>query len=144
MVNLKLAVINHAEHLCEIKSRAYSNEQFEDDITSLDWHQNMINHSLYYAIFYDDILIGGVSLQPDRNNGYCLSSIFIEPGLQKRGFGSTAMRLLEEKYPSWVKWVVETSEAVNKYFLEKCGYHFKTDFVVNESERKVYVYEKTR
>ncbi len=125
MINLKLTTENHLDHLKRIKEHAYG-ELSEDykDLTDLSWHVNMRTEGLYFSIFYDDILIGGINLQSDRKSKFYINSLFIDPGLHRRGFGREVINQIEQKYHEWQSFSIEIPTFLDDSipFFKSCGY----------------------
>lgn len=83
---------------------------------------NIAQHECYKLI-YAGKTIGGIVIFVKGNGHYHLDLIFIHPDYHDRGFGTQAMRFIEDTYPA-VKWTLDTPQWAirNRHFYEKLGY----------------------
>jgi len=78
-----------------------------------------------YAIYKDNIPIGGIALWIKESNENFLGNIFIDSDFQDNGFGLIIWRYIEQKYPETKIWKSETPgfSLRNHYFyMNKCGF----------------------
>ncbi|CAH2716049.1 hypothetical protein BACCIP111895_03233 [Neobacillus rhizosphaerae] len=142
-----------AEALLKIQKEAFQSDlkKYRDYDTSpaaesLDFFKYKINHSFHYTIFVDGKIAGGACIVKISDTHYRLFRIFLSPGCQNRGLGSTIVSTIEKKFPQVKKWCLDTPKdnARNCHFYEKFGYKKTREYVINdrltliEYEKKVY------
>ena len=89
-----------------------------------------------YAIYKDNIAIGGIALWINENHENFLGNIFLIPDFQDKGFGLIIWRYIEQKYPETKIWKSETPgfSLRNHYFyVNKCGFKI---FHINNPKSK--------
>lgn len=87
-------------------------------------HRNLMNWVNYYQIQADNVAVGGLIVQPVNKHHNVLGQIFVDPEHQRKGYGSKAMLLAEEMYPSVKMWTLGTPSwnIRTKEFYESIGY----------------------
>ncbi|MFM2484326.1 GNAT family N-acetyltransferase [Celerinatantimonas yamalensis] len=152
MVSLELATLEDAEILKLISMDAFSPDfeqygSYPPGIESLTWHASEVEKGHYYKIVNNDKVAGGMLAVPAHDSDIEIKYFFIAKEFQNRQIGSTAMHLIEAKYPSMTVWnLVTPSKAYrNHHFYEKLGY-----LKIGESqldlnkEFKFFEYQKTK
>lgn len=100
----------------------------------------------YYFIQADGRLAGGVRVQRLPENVCRVSTIFILPAFQGRGYAQTAMGALESLYPWAETWRLDTigEEAKLCYLYEKLGYRRTGREEILHPGMTIVYYEKRR
>jgi len=96
------------------------------------------------TIFVDDEIIGGAFVVALFSKGE-IGAIFLDPQQQHKGYGIQAMTMIEELYPSVMRWKLETpAESYGLHrFYESLGYVKTNEKEDSGSGMKGFVYEKT-
>jgi len=89
-----------------------------------------------YAIYKDNISIGGIALWINENHENFLGNIFVGPDFQDKGFGLIIWKYIEQKYPETKIWKSETpgfSSRNHYFYVNKCGFKI---FHINDPTNK--------
>lgn len=134
MIELKKAHLQDLEILTEIQIRTFVDDNKHKPVgcslegppgyNSLKWNAHWIQHTLYYKILLDGGIVGGLILFDLGDAQFEVGRIWIDPELQNRGIGQSAMRRMFELHPKVKKWSLGTpSWAIrNQHFYEKLGF----------------------
>lgn len=151
-IKLEKVKVEDLEVLVNIKKKSFKKE-FDrlgftpEEMISFDWHKNMSENSIYFKIIENNVVIGGVNIFTENNEGY-LCSLFIIEELQNKGIGQDTIRQLEEKHSNVNKWTLETpsSSIQNKIFYEKCGYKIIDEIIPDGAPEgfSLYQFMKTK
>ncbi|QUI24222.1 GNAT family N-acetyltransferase [Vallitalea pronyensis] len=151
MLQLIRAKDNDISVLADIKKSAFK-EEFKkygftpEDMIRIEWHKKMLINSIYYAIYYNNEIVGGVNIFKGDKGEYYLCSLFIVAELQNKGIGKQTMDLLETLHNDGKKWQLETPSmsTQNHHFYEKCGYKYVKDMTPDGAPEgfSLRVYEK--
>lgn len=90
---------------------------------SVAWNAEWIEKTAYYKVPLDGRIVGGIIVFA-MGEGHCeLGRIYVDPGVQNRGVGQEAMRLMFETFPEAEKCTVGTPSwaARNQHVYEKAG-----------------------
>lgn len=130
-VRLSRTKLEEAEQLLEIQKKA-----FVDDLLKYQDHEGSpvnepierlrkkIELFLYYTIWLNDEIIGGIDIRDLGDGKFRLNRIFISPEYQGKGLGTQVMQLIEVEFPRAVQWSLDTPylNIKNHHFYEKLGY----------------------
>jgi predicted transcriptional regulator YdeE/GNAT superfamily N-acetyltransferase len=151
MIHLQRVEQHDIPTLTEMKKRAFQQE-FQaygftpEDMIAREWHEHMMEQSLYYTIMYNGKCIGGVNIFQGEPGEYYLCSLFIDAEYQNKGFGTQALEALERLHDDGKKWGLETPSmsVQNHHFYEKCGYTYVRDMIPDGAPEgfSLWVYEK--
>lgn len=85
-------------------------------------------NSDYYIIQYDNVPIGGIRIVKVKNNIYRISTIFIMPKYQGRGFAQKVITMIENIYDKAEIFKLDTIQQEKNlcYLYKKLGY-IRTD-----------------
>lgn len=140
MIQLENATLEKAKiadigTLTQIKADSFK-EEFKrygftpEDMISPEWHEHMIQNSIYYKIVSDNEIIGGINIFTGDHRDAYLCSLFIKSSVQNNGIGTKIIHMIENRHNDITRWQLETpsmSES-NRHFYQKCGYEFVREF----------------
>jgi len=91
---------------------------------SLQYFILKMQTSLYYSIFVDGRLAGGICILEQTKDHYYLYRIFLGSEFQNKGLGSKILQQLEKQFFLVKKWSLDTPKdnRRNRHFYEKHGY----------------------
>lgn len=152
-ITIEKARIEDADILTDIKRKVFDAEKekwlsFAEKVVdyniqppgydSIEMGKYMIRELNYFKILYQEELVGGVIVTLEGKRHGRVDRIFVDPEYQGKGIGSSAIRLIENKFPLVKSWELETSsrQLNNHAFYEKMGY---TKIFESEDE---FCYEK--
>ncbi|MGM0863239.1 MAG: GNAT family N-acetyltransferase [Bacillota bacterium] len=138
-ITIEKARIQDAEILTNIKRKVFDAEKEKwllhaenvvdyniqpPGYDSIEMGKYMIHELNYFKIIYQEELVGGVIVTLEGKRNGRVDRIFVDPDYQGKGIGSSAIRLIEEKFPKVRSWELETSrrQLNNHAFYEKMGY----------------------
>ena len=130
LISIKRTKLNEAEELWKIQKRSFEEDlaKYKDKTNpgneSLERLKQKIEKSLYFTIYHDDIIIGGVEVRQRSDTHYRLNRIYIEPSFQNKGFGFQTIKLVEKQFPKALVWDLDTPHLSykNHHLYEKLGY----------------------
>lgn len=95
-----------------------------DGYDSAEWQIEMMHKVPYIKILHDDILIGGIVLEPESADHCHVNRIFLDPPFHGKGIGTQAFAWLEKTYPEFRLWTLRTPafHIRNQRFYERLGY----------------------
>lgn len=141
MLTLKRAGDKEAETLHWIQSEAFHEDlkAYQDFATNpacetLDQMLQKIRAHDYYAIYWENEIIGGAAVQHKSENHYRISPIYLNPIYHNKGYGSQIIKSLLSLYPSAQIWTLSTPKpsARNGHFYEKFGFVPVGEQYINE------------
>jgi GNAT superfamily N-acetyltransferase len=132
MVSLRPFKVEDAEVLATISRRAFdhdivvgaASEGGPPGYESAEWQtQTACDADSYFVIEADSEVVGGLIVFGTLGD-YWLGRMFVDPDRQDQGLGSAALVRLEEAYPDWTRWRLETPSwnKRTQRFYEKAGY----------------------
>jgi RimJ/RimL family protein N-acetyltransferase len=151
MIKIEMAQMEDVEVITEIKERAYNDEtrrfgpgrdggpQGYDSVESTRW---LMNKFSYYKIMIGREVIGGFWLEGWSDGQLQLEDFCIHPQHHNKGYGTMAIKLMEEMFPNIKKWTLKTPHYSlrNQHLYKKMGY-----VKIGESEDKfLFLYEKEK
>lgn len=129
-----------AQRLLEIQKEAFA----EDLKRYQDYDTNPVNEPierllkkieifLYYTIWIDDEIIGGIDIRDLKDERYRLNRIYLSNKYQNKGFGTRIMDLIEKEFPLATEWSLDTPHLNirNQHFYEKLGYEKVGEHQIN-------------
>lgn len=129
MITVNRAKIENSKVLMSIKKSAFEEEielygVVPPNFDSLQHQIKTIEGKHYFTILKDETIIGGACVIDKGNDKYELGSLYIDKKHQNKGFGSTALKLINDEFPHAKKWTLETPfrSYRNHHFYEKHGY----------------------
>ncbi len=78
-----------------------------------------------FTISKDNMPIGAAIVWINRNRENYLGTMFIEPGLQDKGWGTIVWKFIETEYPDTIIWRTDTpgfSKRNHHFYVNKCGF----------------------
>jgi GNAT superfamily N-acetyltransferase len=150
LLSIKRAGQNEAEILHKIKNEAFQKDldTYQDFETnpaceSIDQMLYKINASDYYAIYFEDQIIGGVAVQKNVDFEYRISPLYLSPSYQNKGLGTQIINLIFPLYPDARLWTLSTPKPSmrNSHFYEKFGFNSVGEHYINERLTLTY-YQK--
>jgi GNAT superfamily N-acetyltransferase len=141
LLSIKRAGQNEAEILQKIQNEAFqkdldSYQDFETNpaCESIDQMLYKINASDYYAIYFEDQIIGGVAVQKKVGFEYRISPMYLSPIYQNKGLGTQIINLLFPLYSDARLWTLSTPKPSlrNGHFYEKFGFISVGEHYINE------------
>jgi len=152
VISLRKAQHNKAEMLADMCFRAYNTDILygapkkpggPPGYNDPNHHRNLMKWVNYYMIHDDDDIVGGIIVQPCNKYHNILGQIFIDPEHLRKGYGSKAILLAEEMYPSVKMWTLGTPSwnTRTKPFYEGLGY-VHVGFDVGPDDTGIW-YQKT-
>jgi GNAT superfamily N-acetyltransferase len=128
VIRLVRASAADAETLMQICVEAFA-EDIEQwggpiGIDQVEAHLDWMGKYLYYKVLVEEKTVGGILVDPQDDEHYVLSAMFIAPESQSQGMGTQAISLLEEAHPAATKWSLSAvySSHRSHHFYEKLGY----------------------
>lgn len=132
-VSITRARHRNAEKLADICKRAFhsdihhgapGSEGGPPGYDDPEFHAKLMGWVHYHEILDGQETVGGISVRPSNRYHHELAQIFVDPDHHRRGLGSTAMRLVEEKYAEAKMWTLGTPSwnTRTKAFYEGLGY----------------------
>ncbi|ASA21499.1 GNAT family acetyltransferase [Paenibacillus donghaensis] len=99
----------------------------------------MMQHGHYFKIILDDLIAGGAIIFVDQHKVHNVGRIYLDPGVHNQGYGTRAMRAIEQQFPDSRHWWLDTPawSVRNHHFYKKCGY---TQTKVADGQ---FIFEKT-
>jgi GNAT superfamily N-acetyltransferase len=90
---------------------------------SPEWQLTAMQESIYYAIWNDQQIIGGILLSDQGEGHFYLHRLFVAPPFQKQGAASQALEFIEKTIPA-TRWTLHTPalSGNNRRFYEQRGY----------------------
>ena len=148
MIELKRVIEKDLLKLWKIQKESFEldlqkNIDFSPATETLEKFTEKIKSNLFYSIYYESILIGGICIREyKRNSTWKISRIFILPLYQSKGFGSCVLKMIEEIHKDVNFWILETPEnnVKSQKFYEKNG--FKKNGLVSASNTLKTIYYK--
>jgi GNAT superfamily N-acetyltransferase len=141
LLSIKRAGQNEAEILQKIQNEAFQKDldAYQDFETnpaceSLEQMLKKINASDYYAIYFEDQIIGGVAVQKKADFEYRISPMFLTPIYQNRGLGSQIINSIFTLYSDARLWTLSTQKPSlrNGHFYEKFGFISVGEHYIND------------
>ena len=133
MISLKKAIFSDLETIEVIQRKSFKMwyEKYHDEsnpyLETRESIEEKFNRpmSTYYLIQDGDQVIGYLRMQTNiEETEIWLAIVAVLPEYQRKGYASSAIKLLEESYPSIKKWdlctIFQEKSLVKLY--EKCGY----------------------
>ena len=122
--------LEDATELWEIQRKAFYDdlEKYKDDMNpaneSLERLKEKIIKFIYFTIFLDGKIIGGVDIRKKGETQYRLNRIYIDPSFQNGGLGFRVIKLIESYFPNATTWDLDTPHLSfrNQHLYEKLGY----------------------
>ena len=132
-INITRARHRNAEKLADICKRAFDsdrhhgapgNEGGPPGYDDPEFHGKLMGWVQYHEILDGQETVGGISVRPSSKQHHELVQIFVDPDHHRKGLGSTAMRLVEDKYSAAKMWTLGTPiwNSRTKAFYEGLGY----------------------
>lgn len=151
MVKIEKAKLEDAEIITEIKTLAYNDETRRfgpgrdggpKGYDSLEETKILMSKFYYYKILCDNEIVGCFWLNNIGEKQFELEDFCIYPKHHNKGYGKSAMKLMEEMFSEVDKWVLGTPyySIRNQHIYEKMGY-----VKVGEAEDGfLFLYEKRK
>ncbi len=133
VISITRARHRNAEKLAEICKRSFDSDRdygsslheggppgYDDPV----FHGKLMGWVQYHELLDGDQIVGGISVSTNNPYHHELAQIFVDPDHHRKGVGSTAMRLVEEKYSGVKMWTLGTPSwnTRTKAFYESLGY----------------------
>ncbi|MBP3887328.1 MAG: GNAT family N-acetyltransferase [Cellulosilyticum sp.] len=138
MITIRRALYEDAEHITEIKTRAYNKEinmylgrdggpRGYNEVAS---EKDIINRFIAYKIMLEEKIIGAFFLIPQGEEKMRFEDFVIEPEYQNKGYGYETLRQVEAAYPNIREWRLSTPvfSIGNQHLYEKFGYKIDTNY----------------
>ncbi|QSX06512.1 GNAT family N-acetyltransferase [Sedimentibacter sp. zth1] len=132
MIEIKKAMIEDAQIITDIKTRAFNKEintylgrnGGPPGYDKVESEIYIIKNMIAYKIELNNQIIGGFFLIPLSNNKMRFEDFVIEPIFQGNGYGLKVMQLVEEAYPDIYEWQLSTPvfSIGNQHLYTKFGY----------------------
>ncbi|MCB2223925.1 MAG: GNAT family N-acetyltransferase [Actinobacteria bacterium] len=151
-IALRAAVPGEADALAEVSRRAFDSDLglsgspgpggppgYDDP----GWQHRMMRAGDYWVIVADGAPVGGAIVFDAGGGSYELGRIFVDPAVMRRGIGTRAVALLEERYPDAARWILDTPEwnARTGAFYERIGFTRYGSLTLEDGTR-LTLYEK--
>jgi GNAT superfamily N-acetyltransferase len=113
---------------------------------SLAYTQELMASRRFYAIKRDGAIIGGVVKSGPMHGVLRINRLFLHPQEQGRGYGTIAMRAMEDIFPEATRLVLDTPVWAkrNQHFYEGLGYRRMGEAFEPEEGFMLVLYEKRR
>lgn len=114
---------------------------------STEWQLNAMQENIYYAIWDDQQIIGGILLSDQGEGHFYLHRLFVDPAFQHQGAASQALEFIEKTIPA-TRWTLHTPalSGNNRRFYEQRGYKHIGEMRINDPsliiELILFHYEK--
>jgi GNAT superfamily N-acetyltransferase len=141
LLSIKRVGQNEAEVLHNIQNEAFqedlvSYQDFETNpaCESIDQMLYKINAHDYYAIYFQDQIIGGVAVQKRADYEHRISPMYLSPSYQNKGLGTQIVNSIFLLYPDARLWSLSTPKPSlrNGHFYEKFGFISVGEQCINE------------
>ncbi|MDF2670157.1 MAG: hypothetical protein K0R67_2463 [Paenibacillus sp.] len=141
MLSLRRASPHHAEALHRIQKAAFQEDldTYQDFETNpacetLDQMVHKIDKHDYFAIYFEEGLVGGVAVRQTADHEYRLSPIYLSPDFQNKGLGTQIFTSLFAVYQDARSWSLDTPKMNkrNGHFYEKLGFLPVGEHYINE------------
>lgn len=120
--------LNESERLLKIQYNAfiddvkvYGTSPAEETLEKLIYK---IQNTLYYTIFHEGVIIGGINVCKVSEFTYRIKRVYLDVNYQNRGFGGEILAFIESEFPDAREWTLDTPKLNdrNQHFYEKAGY----------------------
>lgn len=100
---------------------------------SIDVMRAKIRDDECYKLVHAGQIVGGLVIFDQGDGHYHLDVLFVDPAFHNLGFGTQAMRFIEQTYPA-KKWTLDTPTYAtrNQHFYEKFGYAKTGEFPADD------------
>lgn len=132
MISIKIAELNDANRITEIKIAAFNKEintylgrnGGPPGYDKVESELDIIKNFIAYKILLQDKIIGAFFLIPLEKDKMRFEDFVILPSYQGRGYGYETLQLVEKSYPDISEWYLSTPifSVGNQHLYEKFGY----------------------
>lgn len=113
---------------------------------SLDRIKLLFANHVFYNVFFENMIIGGVHLIENLADNHYIDKIYILPKYQNLGLGKRVLDFIESDHPDARLWTLLTAveSPRNNYFYVKNGYikygeYKKSErLILNQYKKEVY------
>jgi len=136
LIQIRLALKNDLDSVRKIYRKTLDKHRF----ISTDSHQQSIEHKKIWVVYDDEDLVKGYIKVIINGYDIKISELAIFPEEQNKGYGTTMVRFLVDKFPKKSLWV-ETNTA-NKFY-ENLGF-VKTGIKTTKTKKTLSIYRLQR